>query len=556
MSRKSRYENVNVDKTQVWKAGVYIRLSKEDEDKRGINSQSVLSQRQLIDKYLREHPEIDVVEYFIDDGFSGTTMERPEFQRMKEAFESGMINCIVVKDLSRFARNDDECGRYLYVIFPFYKIRFISVNDRVDSFENPKSINNLEIPFKNIMHSEYSRDLSKKVISASDTRRRRGEFIGAFCAYGYKKDPNNFHHLIVDEPAATVIRSIFRRYIETGNAYRIAKELNENNVLTPLEYKRAAGINLQVPRKRLKIPVWNESVIRKILEDEVYLGHLIQGKRRKISYKVSKIVAADESEWIKVENTHEAIVSQEDFDRVRQILQDNSFKRPNSAYNNIFAAKLFCGDCGAAMAVGGVKGKPIRYAYCRIAYRKIGACSPKRIRLDALENVVLSLLNTYVNIGCELSKLVREVDKVHQAKVQRQEQQTVNLKCQLERCRRAKMELYSSYKEGTLTAESFQFERDKLSRLIDDLESKINQSDGMTDTLMTKQQYSIFWEFVKHRKFSKLTSDIMNRFIQKILVYDLKRIEIFFTFAEEFIQIKEYVETHNVTVDLKELKII
>ena len=176
--------------------------------------------------------------------------------------------------------------------------------------------------------------------------------------------------------------------------------------------------------------------------------------------------------------------------------------------------------------------------------------------MDVLEDTVLDLLNTYAKLGIELSKLVREINRVQQKQVQRKEHQTVDLKRQLERYRRVKIELYSSYKEGTLTAESFQFERDKLSRLIDDLESKINQSDIRTDTPTEQQQYSAFWEFVKHRKFSKLTPDIVNRFIERILIYNSKRIEICFTFAEEFSQIKEYVESHDITVDQREIKVV
>ena len=259
MSRKSRYnQDLLLQKVIQWKAGCYVRLSKEDKEYTD-SSQSVLAQKQMIEKFLRGHSDIELYDYFVDDGYSGTDMERPEFQRLKQAFEDGVINCIIIKDLSRLARNDEESGKYIFIIFPFYNIRFISVNDHVDSYERPESVNNLEISFKNIMHSEYSRDLSKKVISASNVRRKRGEFLGAFCSYGYKKDPLDFHHLIIDEEPAEIVRYIFKRYLESQNIYAISQELSENGVMTPLEYKKSKGENLFIPGKKINVSFWKYS---------------------------------------------------------------------------------------------------------------------------------------------------------------------------------------------------------------------------------------------------------------------------------------------------------
>ena len=213
MARTSKYQTNNTVSapSYEWNAGLYIRLSREDGDK--LESESVATQKAILERFIAEHPSINLSDYYIDDGWSGTDFERPAFQRMMADITTKKINCVIVKDLSRFGRNYVESGKYLETVFPLFKIRFISVNDMIDGTENPASFNNIIVPFKNIINDEYCRDISLKVRSALDIRRRQGKFIGSIAAYGYKKDESDHNKLIIDEPAAEIVRMIFSKFI-------------------------------------------------------------------------------------------------------------------------------------------------------------------------------------------------------------------------------------------------------------------------------------------------------------------------------------------------------
>ena len=542
MSRKSRYnQELLLQKVIRWKAGCYVRLSKEDKEHM-ISSQSVLSQKQMIEKFLQAHPDIELFDYFVDDGYSGTDMERPEFQRMKQAFEDGVINCIIIKDLSRLARNDEESGKYIFIIFPFYNIRFISVNDHVDSYERPESVNNLEISFKNIMHSEYSRDLSKKVISASNVRRKRGEFLGAFCSYGYKKDPLDFHHLIIDEEPAEIVKYIFKRYLESQNIYAISQELSENGVMTPLEYKKSKGENLFIPGKKINVSFWKDSTVKRILTNEVYTGCLVQGKRRKISYKSKKIIETDEDEWIKVENTHEAIIPQSAFEEVQRLIKQNYRCHSSPVFRNVFAGKLFCGQCGAAMSVINTAQKVNRYYFvCKVAYKKKGLCEAKRMRVEQVEAIVLAVLNNYLRLCSDLialkqkllDKKTKEEEKLRKRKVKRLSKQQ---KLQIE-----KTELYAKYKEGHLTLEEYLGEKERIEIAIQSLNVPTDNSDDDNAPECTQSRDSLLSDFVSNKCFNKVTKELLDAFVDRIDVYATDRIEINLKFADEIGETLKYI---------------
>ena len=542
MSRKSRYnQDLLLQKVIQWKAGCYVRLSKEDKEYTD-SSQSVLAQKQMIEKFLRVHSDIELYDYFVDDGYSGTDMERPEFQRLKQAFEDGVINCIIIKDLSRLARNDEESGKYIFIIFPFYNIRFISVNDHVDSYERPESVNNLEISFKNIMHSEYSRDLSKKVISASNVRRKRGEFLGAFCSYGYKKDPLDFHHLIIDEEPAEIVRYIFKRYLESQNIYAISQELSENGVMTPLEYKKSKGENLFIPGKKINVSFWKDSTVKRILTNEVYTGCLVQGKRRKISYKSKKIIETNEDEWIKVENTHEAIIPQSMFDEVQRLIRQNYRSHSLPTFRNVFAGKLFCGQCSSAMSVINSSQKVNRYYFvCKVAYKKKGLCEAKRMRVEQVEAIVLAVLNNYLRLCSDLialkqkllDKKMKEEEKLRKRKVKRLSKQQ---KLQIE-----KTELYAKYKEGHLTLEEYLGEKERIEIAIQSLNVPTDNSDDDSAPECVQSKDSLLSDFVSNKYFNKVTKELLDAFVDRIDVYATDRIEITLKFADEIGETLKYI---------------
>lgn len=311
MARTSKYTNINkaVPSTAKWRAGLYLRLSKEDGDKDDdgkLESDSISSQRLIIEDFLIENPDIDVVSEYSDDGYTGANFDRPEFLRMIEDIRLGRVNCVIVKDLSRFGRNYLEAGQYLDIFFPVMDVRFVSVNDNIDSYLFPSSMDNISVSFKNVMNEEYCRDISKKVRSTFVAKFENGEYLCGFALYGYERDPNNRGKLLVDPKAASVIKQIFQWFAE-GKTYRwITFKLNELGVPSPSKYKAEKYPNYRrdINRKGL----WCIQTIKNILQNRTYAGDLVQGVHETISHKVKKLRKIDPDKWVIIENHHEAIV--------------------------------------------------------------------------------------------------------------------------------------------------------------------------------------------------------------------------------------------------------
>ena len=276
---------------------------------------------------MKNETDLKIVDYYSDDGFSGTSFNRPEFKRMLNDIVTGKVNAVIVKDLSRFGRNYIEVGNYIEHIFPLYNIRFIAINDNIDSFKDPKSINNIIVPFKNLMNDEYARDISNKVKSVLLSKSRNGEFVGGTTPYGYAKNPENIYKLIIDKEEAKNVKLIFKKFINGEGQIKICKYLNDNGYLCRKELQRRKKhkLSLNVSEEK-SLYQWSKSTIGKVLTNETYLGHLIYNKTGCINYKNHKQVAKPKEEWIIVKNTHEPIISQSMFDKVQEILKERNFK--------------------------------------------------------------------------------------------------------------------------------------------------------------------------------------------------------------------------------------
>ena len=319
-----------------WKIGAYIRLSREDEDMRGVNSESVETQKRIIDKHIKGLDDAEFVGYYIDDGYSGTSLDRPEFLRLQADFENKVINCIIVKDLSRLARNNEDAGKLIFVIFPFYNIRFISVNDKVDSFLNPSSVHNLTIHFKNIMNDEYSRDLSKKVRSASAARRKKGEFLGAFAPYGYKKDTDDIHRLVIDEEQAAMVRELYELY--ATDEYSL-KQIER--IFWDKGYRNYNGNKIA------------HTTMSNIISNPKYKGYYVGNKVHIIDMFTKKQKFLPPEEWVMFKDESgeivPAIVSEELWDKANAVLarRSNDVKARQGICNhpNLLTGKLFCTCC-------------------------------------------------------------------------------------------------------------------------------------------------------------------------------------------------------------------
>ena len=402
-----------------YRCAVYLRLSRSDGDQQ--ESNSIKNQRALLNDYLGKHPELHKVDEYVDDGYSGTNFERPDFKRMMQDIEKRKVNCIIVKDLSRFGRNYIETGRYLERIFPFMGVRFIAINDHYDSAEENDDKGRILIPFNNLINDTYCRDISMRVRSHLDVKRKEGQFIGSFAGYGYQKDPKDKNHLIIDEYAAGIVQEIFKQKLNGMSSQRIASHLNELGVLPPNEYKRANGFNYTCGFQAGLNQKWTVVSVNRILKNESYTGTLIQGKRRKINYKVKKSHDVGSENWIRVEDAHDSIISKGEFQQVQQLLELDTRTAPSQTTVYPLSGFLRCADCGQNMIRRTVTKNGKKYQYYALAekdvertavYRKYERCE---IEQEQLENFESRYQAEIEELEAEFKNIMMKVSAIEKA---------------------------------------------------------------------------------------------------------------------------------------------
>lgn len=295
---------------KIWKTALYIRLSVEDGDDK-VESNSVTNQKEMLRDFVSNHSDLTIYDYYVDDGFSGTNFNRPGFQKMLNDMFEKKFNAIVVKDLSRLGRNYLQAGNYIEQVFPVANVRFIAINDDIDSYLKPESVTNIIVPFKNLMNDQYSHDISNKIKSVLNMKKKRGEYVGAEVPFGYMRDPNKKNHLIVEEKEAEVVRLIFKLTTDGYGQQEIVKKLDDMGIPTPSAYrKRKKGI---IEAKQHK---WCLKTIYNILRNQMYCGDIIQNKGYLLSYKIHKAMRREKEDWIVVKDTHEPIIKREDFEKI------------------------------------------------------------------------------------------------------------------------------------------------------------------------------------------------------------------------------------------------
>lgn len=365
------------------KVAAYLRLSKEEYnyDK---ESNSITNQRQIIDNYLLEHKEYKLVDYYIDDGYSGTNFDRPEFQRMLEDIKNKKIDVIVIKDLSRLGRNYIETGNYVEVILPAMGVSIISVNEncKMDSSDYYGSD---YIPLENLLNDMYAKDISKKVRSSLMAKKYNGEFIGKLAPYGYIKDPKDKHKFLIDKNVSHIIKKIFDMILDGKSRREVADFLNDNDILTPSEY-----LKINTNKDTTIMKKWNPEMVNAILRNENYTGTLFQGKKRKLNYRVEKKINIDKENWIITPNHHETIISKEKFDKVQAILNRKSKVNKDGSID-LLSGILKCKFCGSNMIKRTSKGKI--YYYCSNYYRTKNCENNKSISKSILEEFIKKELN-------------------------------------------------------------------------------------------------------------------------------------------------------------------
>lgn len=395
---------------KAYSVGIYVRLSKDDE--RAGESVSVENQKMILTKYVDEQPGWVLHQVYTDDGWSGTNFNRPGVQQLLTDAKEGIINLILIKDLSRFGRNYIEIGQYTDYLFPTIGCRFVALNDNVDTIHSDNDI----MAYKNLFNEMHSRDTSKKVRAIRKARAEYGKFIGSYAPYGYKKDPQDKHHLIIDQQTAPVVRRIFELRRTGMGYYTIACALNDEKIPPPrASYYNARGEEGVAIGNGL----WSNSVIMRLMRNEVYLGHMIQGKRGNLSFKNKKLVDKPEDEWVRVENTHEAIIDPQTWEQVHAL---NAKKhRPRTTVEgarNIFAGLLRCADCGYPMRFQSRKYKhkdgseDTSYSFLCGNYSRSGknACTAHVIREKVLAQLVLEDIRQNAALICvDEQRVVREI---------------------------------------------------------------------------------------------------------------------------------------------------
>ena len=521
---------------KILNATLYLRLSRDDGDKE--ESGSITGQRELLRDYISQHPELREYAIRIDDGFSGSTFERPGFQKMIEDVKAGRTDCIIVKDLSRFGRNYLDAGEYIEKIFPFLGVRFIAVNDNYDSLGEKKSSDDLIIPFKNLINEAYCRDISMKIRSQLEIKRKNGQFLGSFAAFGYLKDEQDKNKLVVDQYAADIVRDIFKWKLEGISPQDIADALNKLGVLSPMEYKRSLGMKYTTSFKTSAKAAWSAGTVIRILKNPIYTGVLIQGKETTPSYKVHKRIAKDKSEWTVIEDSHEAIISGIDFDSVQKVLKCDTRRSPDDKAVGLFSGMLFCGDCGASMVRKTVPAGEKKYVYyvCS-AHKQDKSCSPHRMRDTALEEIVLDSLRQHIREVVNMSELMNITDTapLRTAQAQKIQRQLDKKREEYEKLQKLLMSLYENLTDGVIDREeyarlkaSFTARADEVERQMDALRESLNdiRSHGTENVWMN--------EFIKRQELAELDRAVVVALIDKILIHSNDVVEIIYRWQDEF----------------------
>lgn len=535
------------DKSE-YNAAVYIRLSKDDGDK--MESNSIRNQRELIQSFLKAKSEIKLCNEYVDDGYSGITFDRPAMKAMLSDIKTGTINCVIVKDLSRFGRNYIETGRYIEQVFPFMGIRFIAINDGFDSAAEQSRSDGMIIPFKNLMNDAYSRDISIKVRSQISVRYKRGDYIGAFPVYGYIRCAADKHKLQIDDFAAVTIRDIFKWKVQGLSNQKIADLLNEKGTLSPLEYKNTLGWAFSTSFKLNPMAKWSASSVGRILSNEIYTGTMIQGKEGSPNYKVKKKFKKPQDEWVVVNNTHDAIISKEEFALVNRLLSLDTRTSPASDELYIFSGLLKCGQCGKNMIRRPVmvNGKKYIYYICRTQKEDNEKCSNKeRISEKQLTDCTLRILQEQIQVLCTAEELLEYIQTLplQELEVQKAEHNLCKKRKEYENYQILMMGLYEDYKKNLLSKDNYLAIKKSYQKIIDNILNSMKILELDISEHRKNRFFHSRWveEYIELKDITVLTRSLLVSLVEKIVIINKTAIQIYFTFNNEFESILHGTET-------------
>ncbi len=528
---------------RTYRVGMYLRLSREDAAKDTFcshpESSSIASQREVIRSFLREHDDMELYDIYVDDGYSGMNPDRPELKRMMADVEAGNLNCIIVRDLSRLSRDYIEAGRLIQKTFPAFQVRFIAITDGFDSLTADGNETFFLLPVRNFINDAYCRDISERVRSHQRIKRENGAFIGAFAVYGYCKDSTDKNRLLPDAYPAQIVRKIFAWKLDGMSAPAIADKLNAQGVLSPMEYKKSKGERFSTGFLTGAKPMWSAVAVKRILQNEIYTGVMVQGKSRKISCKIPRCEAMPKEKWVRRAGTHPAIISAGDYEAVQRLLQTECRAVKGETKAHPFSGLLFCGSCGEAMVrrVNRYRGKE---KVCFICSRNNGGrgCSRHTIPEEELYDTVFLGLQSQLALFLEREQVWGRLSRTEAASGEAAclEGELVRLRKEQKQYLSLRSGLYEDLKGGVITREDFQTFRRLYETKYRTAEDKIKKQEAALHRLLAARETK--GTELKHLK-EELTLEALDRsvlisFIECVRVYEDKRIVIRFRYRDRF----------------------
>ena len=546
-SRKNAQLFVLNNEFSIYETGVYCRLSVEDNGK--ADGDSIENQKDYIMDYLKNNSEFHFHDFYIDNGYSGTNFDRPEFKRMLDDARKGKINCIIVKDLSRLGRNYVEMGEFLEKLCPLLDIRFVSINDRYDT-EALDSNTEMTASLKNVINDIYAKDISKKASSALKTKRQNGEYVGSYAPYGYLKDPKNKNHLIPDEDIVPIVNEIFELRASGKGVGTICRILNEKDIPSPGRLKFERGIITNNNKKGSSL-LWNRHVLKDILENIAYIGHLAQGKSSSSLHQGIAFHRTSEDEWDIVRNTHDAIISDELWKKVQTVNKESADKatRNKGRYDNLpkvdnlFGKKLVCADCGRVIKLCrsiSTKKDKAYYNYKCPQNIELGdaACPKKSIKAEDLHEAVLAVIKVQLKAYSDNINLLQQLLLIEKQRLKNSSSaETIkDLQQQIKKKKGFYTSLYTDYKDGILSLEEYNYSKEKYQTEISELEKQIaelqSESKKYSKAKIENTNWSLFIK--KFYKAKVLTSDMVNAMIDTITLDDENNIKVTFNYMNEY----------------------
>lgn len=497
---------------------LYMRLSREDD--KGTESASIETQRKILHRFAREQ-NFPVCNEYIDDGYSGTDFERPAFRRLLQDIENGNVAVLLIKDLSRLGRNNGRVSILLDEYLPRHRVRCISVTENYDSARRSASAG-IITPVHNFVNELYAADISLKIHAALDVKMQQGEYIGAFAPYGYRKDPENKNHLIIDPEAAGIVKYIFALAQEGHSPAQIAAELNQNHIPTPSEYRRRRYDSRQDAADHT-VRLWQRSNVSKLLRNETYLGHTVQGKTGKPSFKSKYVYSKPREEWIITPNTHQAIINSETWDIVRKKMQSRTAKR-DKGFVNIFSGLAKCADCGRNMSTAGTRKKHAKANLTCGGYKLGGSsqCTNHTIDYDTLYQAVLTAIREQIHLTDDekqhiLDDMLKEAEQYDTSPIKNLENQLTVINNKLE-------QLFDDKYSGLIENAQFEALHQRFTKAKAELTNKLRtaqEQQGIKNSVgEINQRYLKFQKLIaEYADLQILTPELLFKLIDRINVH-------------------------------------